>query len=78
MKQAKKMHNLHEWQIKAYLGISRTYNFWPRAKPKVPKRSFIVVVLVVGVETWAKNVTNVTKNVSKHKRDRSNKKCLQT
>ena len=45
--------------------------FWPRATLKGPKRSFVVVVLVVvlvlGVETWAKNVTNVTKNVSKHK-----------
>ena len=35
------------------------WHFWPRATLKGPKRSFVVVVLVVlvvGVETWAKNV----------------------
>ena len=36
--------------------------FLPRALYKGPKRSLVVVV-VVGVETWAKNVHNVTKNV---------------
>ena len=37
---------------------------------KGPKRSFVVlvvVVLVLGVKSRVKNVTKVTKNVSKHK-----------
>ena len=37
---------------------------WPRALLKGPKRSFVVLVLllvVVGVETWIRNGTNVTK-----------------
>ena len=46
--------------------------FWPRAALKGPKRSFVVVlvvlVVVLGVvETWVKNVTKVTKNVCKQK-----------
>ena len=36
---------------------------WPRTLLKGPKRSFVVVFLVVGVETWAKNVPSGTKNV---------------
>ena len=32
---------------------------------KGPKRSFVVVVLVLGVETWVKNALNGTKNVRK-------------
>ena len=50
--------------------------FWPRAMLKGPKRSFVVVVLVLGVESWLKtkvtiniskqiNVTEVTKNLTK-------------
>ena len=38
-------------------------NFWPRATLKGLKRSFVVVVLVLGVETWVKNVPNQTKIV---------------
>ena len=37
---------------------------------KGPKRSFVVLLVVVvllGVEKCSKNVTNVTKNVKKHK-----------
>ena len=42
--------------------------FWQRAPLKGPKRSFVVlVILVVGMETWAKNVTKRTKNVCKWK-----------
>ena len=36
-------------------------SFWPRAPLKGPKISFVVVVVGVGVETWAKNVTKRTK-----------------
>ena len=46
--------------------------FWPRALLKGPKRSFVVlvlVVLVVGVETFCLNVLNGTKSVQ------ANKKC---
>ena len=45
-------------------------NFWPRAMLKGPKRSFVVVFLRVGGESWAKNVPNRTKIV------RGNKKCV--
>ena len=39
-------------------------SFWPRDLLKGPKSGLVVVFLVVvGVETWAKNVHNVTKNV---------------
>ena len=43
------------------------FDFWPRAMLKGPKRSFVVLVVLVvdlGVESSSKNVT---KNVSKHK-----------
>ena len=48
---------------------SKTICFWQRDLLKGPKRSFVAVVLlvlvVVGMETWVKNGTNGTKNVSK-------------
>ena len=42
-----------------------------------PKRSFAVVLLlvVVGVETWVKNGTNQTKKVQGKKNVQANKKC---
>ena len=44
--------------------------FWPRAMLKGPKRSFVVVVVVVrvGGESWAKLVPNRTKNVQGNKK----------
>ena len=46
-----------------------TFFFWPRAMLKGPKRSFVVLVLVVGVESSSKNVQNGTKIVQ------GNQKC---
>ena len=43
-----------------YMVLTSIWHFWPRALLKGPKRSFIVVV---GMDTWAKSVTNGTKNV---------------
>ena len=40
-------------------------SFWPRALLKGPKRSFVVLVLVLGVESSSKNVTNGTNSVCK-------------
>ena len=53
----------------AILKKAQHTSFWPRATLKGPKRSFVVVVvlLVVGVESKAKNVSKVTKSVSKQK-----------
>ena len=49
--------------------ISQFLHFWPRATLKGPKRSFVLVLVVLGVETWVKNgttnVTKGTKNVTK-------------
>ena len=45
---------------------------------KGPKRSFVVVVFVLGVKSWAKNVTKVTKNVCEQKVLQSEQKMLQS
>ena len=61
--------------------------FWPRAMLKVPKRSFVVVVVLGGVESWAKNVPkgncsrtknvpNGTKNVREQKTCKREQKKL--
>ena len=43
--------------------FSESY-FWPRATLKGPKRSFVVLLVIVGVEKWLKDDTNETKNVN--------------
>ena len=43
---------------------------------KGSKRSFIVVVLVLGVESSKKKVTNVTKKIHEYVCSKSNKKGL--
>ena len=52
-------------------------SFWPRAMLKGPKRSFVVVVLVLlGVETWAKNAPNGTKKIRELKMFANENHCL--
>ena len=42
-------------------------DFGPRATLKGPKKGFVVVVVVVGVESSSKNAPNRTKNVPGNK-----------
>ena len=48
-------------------------NFWPRATLKGPKRSFVLLLLLAGVESSLKNVPNQTKQIL-----REQKMCKQT
>ena len=52
--------------------------FWPRATLRGPKRSFVivgVVIYVAGVEKWVKNVQNGKKCAREQKNVQENKKC---
>ena len=58
-------------KMKAYCRmICYTENsaFWPWNTVKGPKRSFVVALLRVGGESWAKNVPNQTKIVQGKKK----------
>ena len=48
-------------------------HFWPRAMLKGPKRSFVVVVFLGGLESWAKNFQNGTKMFQMEQRMCANK-----
>ena len=60
-------------QLSSKASSDKMHHFWPRATLKGPKRSFVVVLLVVllGVETCLKNVPNWTKIVQGNKKSAS-------
>ena len=67
----------HIWS--PVLDSSFVWTFATRAQLKGPKRSFLAVITVLlGVETWAKNVPKGTKNVHQQNLFQANNNCYKT
>ena len=56
--------------VRARVIVCLLVTFWPRATLKGPKRSFVVVVLLLGLETWVKNGTKNVMKGTKNVRER--------